>query len=108
MPTPQAPPPYPPTHAQQGPIHACIEALDRQGMALIEAQDAPGFQRYLRQTGNTICGRHPTALLLHALAHCGRRHSVRFTRYDQSHHCVSEADSSVSYAAAVVVAAPEY
>ena len=92
-------------HNRQGPIHASIEALDRQGMALIEAQDAAGFQRYLKQTGNTICGRHPTALLLHALQHCdGARHSVRFTKYDQSHRCTSEQDSSVSYAAAVVVA----
>ena len=71
-------------------------------MGLIEAQDAPGFAAYLRETGNTICGRHPTALLLHALAACATRHAVRFTRYDQSHRCVSDADSSVSYASAVV------
>ncbi len=74
-------------------------------MALIEAQDAAGFQRYLKQYGNTICGRHPTAVLLHALQQCGAvRHQVRFTKYDQSHRCTSEQDSSVSYAAAVVVA----
>lgn len=90
---------------KQGPIHASIEALDRQGMALIEAQDAAGFQRYLKQYGNTICGRHPTAVLLHALQQCGAvQHRVRFTKYDQSHRCTSEQDSSVSYAAAVVVA----
>ena len=88
----------------QGPIHASIERLDRQGMALIEAQDAAGFTAYLKQHGNTICGRHPTALLLHALRHCATKHSVRFTKYDQSHRCTTEQDSSVSYASAVVVA----
>lgn len=88
----------------QGPIHASIEALDRQGMALIEAQDAAGFQAYLKRYGNTICGRHPTAVLLHALAHCVTKHTLRFTKYDQSHRCLTDADSSVSYASAVVVA----
>lgn len=73
-------------------------------MALIEAQDAAAFQAYLRETGNTICGRHPTALLLHALQRCAARHTVRFSKYDQSHRCTSEQDSSVSYAAAVVCA----
>ncbi|PSC72228.1 cell motility mediator [Micractinium conductrix] len=94
---------------QQGPIHASIEALDRRGMQLIEAQDAPGFAAYLRATGNTICGRHPTAVLLHALAayHAAQppapRLRLRFTKYAQSQACTTPADSSVSYAAAVVL-----
>ena len=45
-----------------------IEALDRQGMALIEAQDASGFARYMRETRNTICGAAPIAVLLRMLA----------------------------------------
>ena len=96
-------PPLPPP--LQGPIYSSIEWLDRAGMDLIEAQDAAGFQRYLKRYGNTICGRHPTAVLLHALAHCAAKLSVRFTKYDQSHRCTTEADSSVSYAAAVVMPA---
>ena len=39
-------------------------------MALIEAQDAAGFAAYQRQQGNTICGQHPIAVLLHALQAC--------------------------------------
>lgn len=74
-------------------------------MALIEAQDAQGFAAYLKQYGNTICGRHPTAVLLHALAHCPQRFELGFRKYDQSHRCVEPQDSSVSYAAAVAVAA---
>lgn len=88
----------------QGPIHASVEWMDRRGMELIEAQDAQGFAAYLKRYGNTICGRHPTAVLLHALAHCPQRFELRFRKYDQSHRCTEAQDSSVSYAAAVAVA----
>ncbi|KAL4441218.1 hypothetical protein ABPG77_011455 [Micractinium sp. CCAP 211/92] len=89
---------------ERGPIHASVEWLDRQGMSLIEAQDAQGFAAYLKRYGNTICGRHPTAVLLHALAACPQRFELRFRKYDQSHRCTDTQDSSVSYAAAVAVA----
>ena len=45
-----------------------IEALDRQAMDLIEAQDAAGFARYMAETRNTICGAAPIAVLLRMLA----------------------------------------
>ncbi|KAL1528231.1 hypothetical protein AB1Y20_009589 [Prymnesium parvum] len=84
-------------------IHQSIEQLDRQGMALVEAQDAAGFAAYLREFGNTICGRHPIAILLHALQACGSvEHKVKFVRYAMSSLCRSINDSSVSYASAVV------
>lgn len=92
--------------AQHGEIYQSIEALDRQGMALIEAQDAPGFARYDREYGNTICGRHPIAVLLNALAALPQSpHSVKFVKYAQSSPCRRPDDSSVSYASAVVWAA---
>ena len=53
--------PYQPT---LGPIHAYIEDLDKQGMALIETQSFSKFDQYLKQTDNTICGRNPIRLLL--------------------------------------------
>ena len=34
-------------------------------MTLIEAHDAAGFEAYLKTHKNTICGRHPIAVLLH-------------------------------------------
>lgn len=46
------------------PIHESIEELDRQGMDLIERQDPEGFAKYLKEFENTICGRHPIAILL--------------------------------------------
>jgi AmmeMemoRadiSam system protein B len=52
-----------------GPISASIEALDRQGMFCITEQDATAFTSYLKQTGNTICGRHPVGVMLKAIEH---------------------------------------
>jgi len=88
------------------------------------------FSEYLRQYGNTICGRYPIGLFLNArpgsrlrdacamhavtddlrrlqmLEACRTRHAVKFMVYDQSSRCTTLRDSSVSYAAAVVTAAP--
>jgi len=88
-----------------GEIFESVEALDRQGMALIEAQDAAGFAQYQREYGNTICGRHPIAVLLHALNALPRQptpHQLKFVRYVQSSQVRQPAESSVSYASAVV------
>jgi MEMO1 family protein len=89
-----------------------IEALDRRGMALIEAGDAAGWRAYLAETGNTVCGRWPISLFLAALAVAaggegGVKHAIAFTAYDQSSRCVGPRDSSVSYASAVVVVVGE-
>jgi MEMO1 family protein len=39
------------------PIFKAIEALDREGMDLIGNGDYDAFAAYIRDTGNTICGR---------------------------------------------------
>lgn len=84
-------------------IHEGIEALDREGMALIEAQDAAAFEAYLKRTENTICGRNPISVLLHALANLkDRGKDIKFLKYAQSSPCKTESDSSVSYASAAV------
>ncbi|PWN28302.1 UPF0103-domain-containing protein [Jaminaea rosea] len=103
------------------PIHRSIRQLDDEGMQAIavspaskktakEAQAA--FTSYLRATKNTICGRHPIAVLLGALACLEEQGKVgeggkeglevRFTRYEQSSPCQTARDSSVSYASAFV------
>ncbi len=94
---------YMPHDKAAGPVFKFVEAMDREGMRIIESGDARAFQRYIAETQNTICGRHPIAVLLHMLDACatpGLR--ARFTAYAQSSRAVSTADSSVSYAAAVV------
>lgn len=48
----------------QGAIHESINALDMRGMAAIASGSAQQFEEYLRETGNTICGRHAIAVLL--------------------------------------------
>lgn len=94
---------YTPHDKSQGPIHAFVESMDRRGMQLIEAGDTAGFTRYLQDSGNTICGRHPIGVLLHMMSTCttpGLR--ARFLAYAQSSRAVHSSDSSVSYASAVV------
>lgn len=49
-------------------IGESIEKVDRRGMELIAAEDVMGFATYLQQTKNTICGRHPIAILMNVCA----------------------------------------
>ena len=95
---------YTPHDKAAGPPHAFVEAMDREGMRLIEAGVPEAFGAYLRRTQNTICGRHPIGVLMYALqsANGGASLSTRFTRYAQSSRAVTLADSSVSYASAFV------
>lgn len=103
---------YTPYDARHGEICQYIEALDRNGMAFIERIDAQGFAKYQREYNNTICGRHPIAVLLNSLLACADgvsgsqiRHELKFIRYAQSSPCRRLDDSSVSYASAVITAA---
>lgn len=48
-----------------GEIHESIAKLDKMGMDLIETMDPGDFSSYLKRYRNTICGRHPIAVLLH-------------------------------------------
>lgn len=70
-------------------------------MGLIEMQRPGAFADYLREYSNTICGRHPISVWLHALRESALTHDVRFVKYDQSERVRSARDSSVSYASAV-------
>ncbi|GHP08735.1 hypothetical protein PPROV_000747200 [Pycnococcus provasolii] len=94
-----------PTGVADSKIYESIEVLDKRGMRLIEAQDTRGFQAYLAETGNTICGRHPIGVLLNALDHASSKFGLHFTKYAQSGAVTSRGGSSVSYASALVVAA---
>jgi len=93
----------------QGDIHQSIEALDKQGMDLIERLDAPGFASYLKKFGNTICGRHPIGVFLNMVAEVracrsnGFSMDLKFLNYAQSNQVKNPRDSSVSYAAATFV-----
>ncbi|KAI9599248.1 memo-like protein-domain-containing protein [Syncephalis fuscata] len=66
------------------PIHSCIERLDREGMRLIEELDPRIFHDYLKRSRNTICGRHPIAVLLWAVSqlHTGSPEDAEGSRGD--------------------------
>ncbi|DAZ94119.1 TPA: hypothetical protein N0F65_008983 [Lagenidium giganteum] len=86
-----------------GEIHKYIEHLDHEGMELIERLDARGFADYLERTGNTICGRHPIAVLLHTINTTqNTKFTLKFVKYAQSSACKRHSDSSVSYASAII------
>lgn len=60
-----------------GPLSAAtrekIREMDDRAVALLEERDADRFRSYLRETGNTICGRHGLATLLELLARIAPR-----------------------------------
>jgi len=86
-------------------VYEYIEYLDRKGMDLIQLQRPGAFADYLRESSNTICGRHPISVWLNSVIankEAGKETiSVRFVKYDQSNKAKSKNDFSVSYAAAV-------
>jgi len=88
---------------QQGAIWESIKHLDHLGMKAIESQDPGEFFRYQEKYRNTICGRNPIAVLLNTLAICKEKFQVKFVHYTQSEPCKRFSDSSVSYAAAIVI-----
>jgi len=90
---------------RHGDIWKSIEALDRQGMALIETLEPVDFKNYLKQFENTICGNHPISVFLNLIKSLNPKPnmSLKFVDYSQSNKCKNRRDSSVSYASATLV-----
>lgn len=75
------------------------------------------FSSYLKETKNTICGRHPIGVLLGALASLEKKEvggkegggggwegmRLEWVRYEQSENVERKEGSSVSYASGVVI-----
>jgi len=75
-----------------------IERMDRAGADLIAKTDLDGFEEYLDQTDNTICGRRAISALLGMAKASKKEVTGKVLFYDQSSQCVNAArDSSVSY-----------
>ncbi|KAI9825841.1 MAG: hypothetical protein M1832_000781 [Thelocarpon impressellum] len=92
------------------PIHESIAALDRLAMEAVSSGQHGAFLRALRETGNTVCGRHPIGVAMaavEALEKDGKvgegRGRFEFVRYERSSDVVDVGDSSVSYASAFAV-----
>jgi AmmeMemoRadiSam system protein B len=89
------------------PIYESIEELDHRGIDTLEALSLTDFQNYLSKTRNTICGRHPIAVLMASLETIGQKtefsnQKLKCIKYDQSSQCERYKDSSVSYASMYV------
>jgi len=71
-----------------------LKALDMGAFAFIKKKDATGFLGYIRETGATICGASPIAILLNMLPD---NTSVRLVQYDTSGALMHDYTNSVSY-----------
>ncbi len=77
-----------------------VRAMDDRGADLLARVDARGFRDYLRETGNTICGRHGLATLLELLPRIApRARAVPLAHYASSDLPGLSDDGSVSYVA---------
>lgn len=99
---------YTPYDSSEGlPMHMWIEKLDKEGMRAAESLQLSTFSKYMHATKNTICGRHPIAVLIAAAEELKARHvngtsvKLEFVHYSQSSSVANMNDSSVSYAAGV-------
>ncbi|KAJ1669555.1 Protein memo1, partial [Spiromyces aspiralis] len=70
-------------------------------MDIIETMSHGDFEKYLRKTRNTICGRHPISVLLAAINEImptirekGDKIQLKFVKYAQSNHAKDFTDSS--------------
>ena len=75
------------------PLRAGAACTGQESLRAMQAQRAPSLR--LRTAG----------VFLNVLQHCSTRFNVKFVRYEQSSSVRSSADSSVSYASAVVTVA---
>lgn len=86
-----------------------IGKLDRLSMDAIEGGKHEEFLQNLRETGNTVCGRHPIGVVMAAVevlekeGNIGEGGRFKFVRYERSSDAVEVGDSSVSYASAYAV-----
>ena len=77
-----------------------VRAMDDRGIALLASVDARAFRDYLRETGNTICGRHGLATLMELLPRIApKARAVPLAHYASADLPGMKDDSSVSYVA---------
>lgn len=94
------------------PIYKSIEILDKLGMDAASTGSYDKFNEYIEETENTICGRHPLAILLKTVENVKKNGnsvgsdygSLKWIGYAQSSPAIDVSDSSVSYASGFAVA----
>ena len=92
------------------PINESIARIDKLAMQSIESGQHDNFLAALRDTGNTVCGRHPIGVIMAAIEVLKQqgiieenRGQFQFVKYERSSEVFEASDSSVSYASAFAV-----
>lgn len=93
------------------PIHESIGRVDKMAMDAIETGKHKYFLDNLKETQNTVCGRHPIGVVMAAIEVLEKENKVsgegkgkfKFVRYERSSEVEDISDSSVSYASAYAV-----
>jgi len=93
------------------PIYESIGLLDKLAMEAIEGGKHQDFLNNLRETGNTVCGRHPIGVAMAALEILEQEGKIsgpdkgrfKFIQYKRNENVEDIYGSSVSYASAVAV-----
>lgn len=87
-----------------------IGKLDREAINAIEGGKHGNFLENLKDTGNTVCGRHPIGVVMAAIevlekegGFQGEGGRFKFVKYERSSEVEEVGDSSVSYASAYAV-----
>jgi hypothetical protein len=91
---------YQPFGPLSGQAAARVRAMDDRAVALLSRVDAEGFRAYLRETGNTICGRHGLSTMLELLPRIApAARPATLGRYASTDIPGLKDDSSVAYVA---------
>lgn len=92
------------------PIHETIRVIDEAAMDAVKSGSHKAFLDSLRQTRNTVCGRHPIGVMMAALELLRKEPGFQdkghfsIVQYDRSALVEWPDDSSVSYVSAYAVA----
>ena len=92
------------------PIYESIARIDKLAMDGVESAQHDAFLATLKDTGNTVCGRHPIGVVMAAIETLKAEHKLaqdkgkfHFVRYERSSEVEDGSNSSVSYASAFAV-----
>jgi AmmeMemoRadiSam system protein B len=89
--------------------HEVIKVLDQMAMDAVESGAHSEFYRVIRETHNTVCGRHPIGVMMAALEAVAKeglekgKGRFSFIQYQRSSLVRQDWDSSVSYASAYAI-----
>lgn len=74
-----------------------VEELDKGTLPFIEKMDVAGLLKYRQDTGITVCGLYPIALLMETLKQSGKDVGMKVVDYYTSGHVTGDWTNTVSY-----------